>query len=75
MTRLTMTLYQYIALSWSAGRLGQTLRGLFARNPRYRSINLRQFGRGVKFVAAGIVNGLLGRNGPGGMRIPKWYDE
>ncbi len=74
-TRLTMTLYQCIALSWSAGRLGQTLRGLFARNPRYRSINLRQFGRGVKFVAAGIVNGLLGRNGPGGMRIPKWYDE
>jgi anaerobic magnesium-protoporphyrin IX monomethyl ester cyclase len=73
--RLTRTLLTAAALDWSAARLRRTLGGICSGDARRRSITCRQLARLVPFVASGLAQGLLGRNGAGGMRLPGWYES
>jgi radical SAM superfamily enzyme YgiQ (UPF0313 family) len=73
--RLTRTLLTAAALDWSPARAARTLAGLFTGDARRRSITRRQLGRIVPFVASSIATGVLGRDHPGGMLMPDWYES
>lgn len=71
--RLTMTLLWCAVFYWQPRRVQQFLLQSFTGDRRRRSIQFRHLMRIVPFDAAGIVRGLLRRNGNGAMRFPKWY--
>ena len=63
------------AFDWTAARVRSNLARLRHADARKRRMARRIFLRSTAFAASALVRGLVGRDGVGGMVLPRWYES